>query len=198
MKIILLMAGCLSFLGFPASSQGFPIEEQRITTDTEWRDLQDNEVNRFKLHTNCFAYESVEKALFGDRKASENYLSLNGTWKFHYAETPDDRLKDFYLSNHDDSSWKSMPVPGLWELNGYGDPVYVNVALLGVDISRTIHLWFLLKTTMWVAIAALSIFPTIGWTTGNCPFRKCYLQHLFVCQWQIRWLCRRFKGGCRV
>lgn len=127
MKKILLIAGCLSFLGFPASSHSFPIEEQRITTDTEWRDLQDNEVNRFKLHTNYFAYESVEKALSGDRKASENYLSLNGTWKFHYAETPDDRLKDFYISNHDDSSWKSMPVPGLWELHGYGDPVYVNV-----------------------------------------------------------------------
>ena len=127
MKKILLMAGCLSFLGFPASSHSFPIEEQRITTDTEWRDLQDNEVNRFKLHTNYFAYESVEKALSGDRKASENYLSLNGTWKFHYAETPDNRLSDFYLSNYDDSSWKSMPVPGLWELNGYGDPVYVNV-----------------------------------------------------------------------
>ena len=54
-------------------------------------------------------------------------LSLNGTWDFCWYETIDSRSKDFYTENFDASSWDTMPVPGLWELNGYGDPVYKNV-----------------------------------------------------------------------
>ena len=54
-------------------------------------------------------------------------LSLNGTWDFCWYETIDSRSKDFYTENFDASDWDTMPVPGLWELNGYGDPVYKNV-----------------------------------------------------------------------
>ena len=52
---------------------------------------------------------------------------LSGTWKFCWYETIDSRSMDFYSANYDDSSWDSIPVPGMWELNGYGDPVYLNV-----------------------------------------------------------------------
>lgn len=98
-----------------------------MPTDTEWHDLQVNEVNRLKLHTNYFAYESAEKALAGDPKASANYLSLNGTWKFHFAEAPNKRPSGFFETGYDDAAWNTISVPGIWELNGYGDPVYVNV-----------------------------------------------------------------------
>lgn len=54
-------------------------------------------------------------------------LSLNGTWKFNWNETIDGRLKGFQAVAFDDSEWDVMPVPGMWELNGYGDPVYLNV-----------------------------------------------------------------------
>ena len=54
-------------------------------------------------------------------------LSLNGTWDFCWYESVDSRSKDFFTENFDASSWDTMPVPGLWELNGYGDPVYKNV-----------------------------------------------------------------------
>lgn len=54
-------------------------------------------------------------------------LSLNGTWDFCWYESIDSRSKDFFTENFDASSWDTMPVPGLWELNGYGDPVYKNV-----------------------------------------------------------------------
>ena len=53
---------------------------------------------------------------------------LNGKWKFAYCESPKDRVVDFYKLNYDASGWDSIPVPGNWELNGYGNPVYVNVA----------------------------------------------------------------------
>ena len=52
---------------------------------------------------------------------------LNGTWDFCWYETIDSRSKDFYKADFDASQWDTMPVPGLWEMNGYGDPVYVNV-----------------------------------------------------------------------
>ena len=54
-------------------------------------------------------------------------LSLNGVWKFNWNETPDSRPLDFFKVDYEDGSWGVMPVPGMWELNGYGDPVYKNV-----------------------------------------------------------------------
>ena len=57
----------------------------------------------------------------------QEILSLNGVWKFNWNETIEGRVKGFEAVGYDDSSWKTMPVPGMWELNGYGDPLYVNV-----------------------------------------------------------------------
>ena len=54
-------------------------------------------------------------------------LSLNGMWKFNWNETADSRPLDFYGLSYDDASWGQIPVPGLWELNGYGDPLYLNI-----------------------------------------------------------------------
>ena len=96
-------------------------------TFTEWHDLQVNEVNRFPLHSHFFAYESREAALKGDAKASANYLSLNGDWKFKWVRNADERPQDFFAPSLDDSSWATMGVPANWELNGYGDPEYVNI-----------------------------------------------------------------------
>lgn len=54
-------------------------------------------------------------------------LSLDGIWKFRWYETPAARSRDFFRPGLDDSAWDRMPVPGMWELNGYGDPLYVNI-----------------------------------------------------------------------
>ena len=54
-------------------------------------------------------------------------LSLNGVWQFKWNENAESRPMDFYKVDFEDSSWDTMPVPGMWELNGYGDPVYKNV-----------------------------------------------------------------------
>ena len=54
-------------------------------------------------------------------------LSLHGLWKFKWYETPESRSDTFYLPQADDSDWGTMPVPGIWEVNGYGDPLYVNI-----------------------------------------------------------------------
>ncbi len=54
-------------------------------------------------------------------------LSLNGIWDFNWNEHMDARPTDFYRLDYDAAGWDTMPVPGIWELNGYGDPIYVNV-----------------------------------------------------------------------
>ncbi len=85
-----------------------------------WMDLQMNEINRLPVHTSFTAYDIVPTQ-------SSRYLSLDGDWKFHWVENLDQRPTDFYRLDLDDSGWGTMPVPGMWELNGYGDPVYVNI-----------------------------------------------------------------------
>ena len=94
---------------------------------TEWHDMQVNELNRLPLHTEFFAYENEETAIQGDRTSSHRYLSIDGQWKFLWKEHADERPQDFFQLDYDDSQWQDMAVPGIWELNGYGDPVYVNI-----------------------------------------------------------------------
>ena len=53
--------------------------------------------------------------------------SLNGMWKFHWVKRPDLRPEDFYKPEFDVSSWKDIPVPSNWEMEGYGTPIYTNV-----------------------------------------------------------------------
>lgn len=90
-------------------------------------DLQINEINRFPMHTDFFVYGFAGEALAGDITKSRNFLSLHGDWKFNWVENADQRPTDCFGVDYDDSQWKTMPVPGMWELNGYGDPEYVNV-----------------------------------------------------------------------
>ena len=92
-----------------------------------WMDLQVNEINRLPVHTSFFAYDDMVSALNHAYGNSGRYLSLDGDWKFQWVANLDERPTDFYRTDLDDSDWATMPVPGMWELNGYGDPVYVNI-----------------------------------------------------------------------
>lgn len=51
-------------------------------------------------------------------------MSLDGMWKFNWTKTPDEQPAEFYRPDFDDSIWKNFPVPGDWEVNGYGTPIY--------------------------------------------------------------------------
>ncbi|MEE3383593.1 MAG: glycoside hydrolase family 2 TIM barrel-domain containing protein [Prevotella sp.] len=96
-------------------------------TWTEWRDLQVNEVNRMPMHAAYFKYETPSLVISSNPKEHAGTVSLHGDWKFKWVENADQRPTDFYRTDLDDSSWGKMPVPGMWELNGYGDPEYVNI-----------------------------------------------------------------------
>lgn len=53
-------------------------------------------------------------------------ISLNGKWSFHWSKNPDERPVDFYKVDYDTSSWDKINVPGNWQMQGYGTPIYVN------------------------------------------------------------------------
>ena len=93
---------------------------------TEWHDMEVNNVNRLPVHTTFFVFENEEMALKGDMTKSKRFLSLHGNWKFNWVENADQRPTDFFKTDLDDSAWGTIPVPGMWELNGYGDAEYVN------------------------------------------------------------------------
>ena len=63
-------------------------------------------------------------------KKGDRTLSLNGEWRFRWTKTPDERVKDFWRTDFDDSRWTTFPVPANWEVNTsgrqYGTPVYVS------------------------------------------------------------------------
>ncbi len=59
-------------------------------------------------------------------KAGDRMLSLNGDWHFRWTKTPDEFIRDFYRTDYDVSSWKTLAVPANWEVNGYGTPIYVS------------------------------------------------------------------------
>lgn len=94
---------------------------------TEWRNAEVNAVNRLPIHTAYFAYESREAAQSGIKEQSSNYMTLNGRWKFHWVKDAEARPLDFWQPAFNDKGWGEIAVPGSWELNGYGDPVYMNV-----------------------------------------------------------------------
>ena len=60
-------------------------------------------------------------------KECKEIVSLDGQWKFHWSKDPDSRPADFYREDFDVSQWDKIKVPGNWQLQGFGKPIYVNM-----------------------------------------------------------------------
>jgi beta-galactosidase len=91
-----------------------------------WRDAGVNQQNRLARHAHFFGFENAEKAK-GDKKQSDRYLSMEGKWKFNFVKNHQDAPQGFYALKYDDSKWVDFPVPGLFEMEGYGDKIYKNM-----------------------------------------------------------------------
>lgn len=81
----------------------------------DWENQNVLSINREPARAAFTPYEAVK----GDMT-----VSLDGEWKFNWTKTPDEQPADFYKEGFYDSAWTTFPVPGDWEMNGYGTPIY--------------------------------------------------------------------------
>ena len=93
----------------------------------EWKNPLVNQVNREARRANFFAFEDADKAQAGEKTMSARYLSMEGKWRFCFVKDHQQAPKDFFTEKYDDSEWVDFPVPGLFEIEGYGDKIYKNV-----------------------------------------------------------------------
>ena len=99
-------------------------------TEQEPRDWENPEMfnqNREAPHATIISFQDELSALDADKSASQNYISLDGIWKFNYANSPDQRPFWFFKDDYDTRSWDEIEVPSNWQLKGYDVPLYVNI-----------------------------------------------------------------------
>ncbi|MBO7417233.1 MAG: DUF4981 domain-containing protein [Bacteroidaceae bacterium] len=92
-----------------------------------WLDPKVNSVNEKPDVADYFAYESLSLAQAGEKSRSARFMSLEREWRFNFVSNVYDKPDNFWSKGYDDSGWTSFPVPGLFEMNGFGDRIYTNV-----------------------------------------------------------------------
>ena len=85
-------------------------------------------INKLPPRSSFFSFTNATDAKEASYSSKgSNVLLLNGTWKFHYTKNFSERpMKDFYNMQFDAQSWNDIQVPGNWEVQGFGTPIYVN------------------------------------------------------------------------
>ena len=81
------------------------------------------EENKLAPRASFFAFEGTD---IEHKENSNRYFNLNGHWKFDWVKDPKNRPTTFQHLNYDDSKWKTIPVPANWEVEGYGNPIYLD------------------------------------------------------------------------
>ncbi len=88
-----------------------------------WENPEIFEENKEAPHCLAFAHDNFKQAVNGEQPPYK--LSLNGEWKFHWQMGTDGLPSGFSEENFDDASWNNITVPSVWQLKGYGKPVYL-------------------------------------------------------------------------
>src|SRR5665811_1225597 len=65
--------------------------------------------------------------LTGEKAVNPEVVSLNGIWEFMWSPDPQSRPAEFYLEDYATKDWDNIVVPGNWELQGFGTPIYTNI-----------------------------------------------------------------------
>ncbi|KAF9877887.1 hypothetical protein CkaCkLH20_04463 [Colletotrichum karsti] len=89
----------------------------------DWTNLNVLHRNTLAPRAHFYSYANEDAALSFDRYQSE-FLSLNGTWKFHYDQSP---FEAPIWETANVTSWDDIEVPGMWQRQGYGHPHYTNI-----------------------------------------------------------------------
>ena len=133
---LLFSAICLGLVaGVSADTlRGFEYARETAPSGKEWESPERLSLNKEQPHAWFFSFADVEAARRVLPENSCYWMSLNGTWKFHWAGNPEERPEKFYECGYDVSGWDNIAVPGSWNIQGlqkdgtqrYGTPVYVN------------------------------------------------------------------------
>lgn len=78
--------------------------------------------NKLDGHNLALPYNENDNVVYGE---SEYKLSLNGEWSFRWQLGVENQPQDFYLEDFDDGEWDKIPVPSVWQMHGYGKPIYL-------------------------------------------------------------------------
>ena len=104
-----------------------PVNLNAQVIGTELEDPTITGVNTLKPHAWFIPFPD-SKSIEGRKNLESPYCQvLNGNWKFFWSKNPAERPADFYKENFDISSWKEIPVPSDWQMQGYDYPIYVNI-----------------------------------------------------------------------
>ncbi len=86
--------------------------------------------NKEDGHNTALPAKTVKDAVNGAEAPLR--FTLNGTWKFYWQQGVDNLRTDYYGDSFDDSGWDDIEVPSLWQLKGYGNPIYLCSSLPSV------------------------------------------------------------------
>lgn len=92
----------------------------------DWENQYVQHINCEPMHVEWGAYENAEQAYQCRRNESGYVEVLDGEWDFLFVKSPDQVPETFYETEYDSTDWDKIPVPGTWEIHGYGEPVYTN------------------------------------------------------------------------
>ena len=93
----------------------------------EWENPEIFAINKEATRATALPYSNEQQAIADIYSASPYYRLLDGTWKFNWQKKPADKPEGFYREGYDVSKWDNIPVPGNWELLGFGVPIYTNI-----------------------------------------------------------------------
>lgn len=98
--------------------------------NNDWENPALFEQNKEQPRVDFMLYQNAKDAQADDYSKSPWHQSLNGNWKFKYADKLAQRQQDFYKTDLNDQSWANIPVPSNWELKGFGIPIYTNITYI--------------------------------------------------------------------
>ncbi len=94
----------------------------------DWENKDVTAINREESHSSWGAYASFDEAVSCDRNISKWSSCLDGVWKFDYCDSPES-VGEFWMDDFDRCHWSDITVPGNWEVQGFGKPIYTNVSM---------------------------------------------------------------------
>ncbi len=92
----------------------------------EWQNPRAVGMNKQKPHSYILPVIDYKTIIAGNYDQSPYYQSLNGNWKFRWVRNPELRPVGFWHPDYYVEHWAEIRVPGNWERQGYGLPIYEN------------------------------------------------------------------------